>query len=74
MRKPVKWRFWVWMSWLAAFLVLEGWALIDRTPGDTLSESIWFLQTRFWPLTVGLAVLIGWLFYHFVIDKRSRGK
>ncbi len=66
-----KW-FWFWMVWIAVFIGAEGVALLDSDRGDTLSESIWFLQGQFWPLTAGLSVLIGWLFYHFVIDRRSR--
>lgn len=60
------------MAWIAAFLVLETWALIDRDRGDTLSESIWFLQRQWWPLTVILAVLFLFLIWHFVFDRRSR--
>lgn len=54
------------------FIVAEAWAIIERDPGDTLSESIWFLQQQFWPLTIGLAVLFVFLFGHFVLDRRSR--
>ena len=72
MRKPVRWRFWSWMLWLGLFLGLEAWALIDPQGGDTLSESIWFLQRQWWPLTIGLAGLLVWLIFHFIFDKRSR--
>lgn len=72
MRAPQRWRFWTWMAWLGFFVVFEVWAIFDRAPGDTLSESIWFLQRGFWPLTVGLGVLSVFLFVHFVLDKRSR--
>lgn len=74
MKRPRKGWFIFWMIWLSTFLVFEGIALLSPERGDTLSEQIWFLQRGFWPLTVGLAVLIGWLFYHFVIDKRTRNK
>lgn len=70
--KPVRWRFWVWMLWLAVFVGLEAWAIFDRQPGDTLSESIWFLQRQWWPLTFALAILIVFLFIHFIVDRRSR--
>ncbi|BCJ41656.1 hypothetical protein GCM10010168_53460 [Actinoplanes ianthinogenes] len=30
-----------WLLWLAYFLVLEGVALFNSRPGDTLSEHVW---------------------------------
>lgn len=30
-----------WCGWLGAFLFIEGWALFNRTEGDTLSEHVW---------------------------------
>lgn len=30
-----------WLVWIAAFGVVEGLALANRTPGDTLSEHVW---------------------------------
>lgn len=30
-----------WLAWMAYFLVLEGWALFNSRPGDTLSEHVW---------------------------------
>jgi hypothetical protein len=30
-----------WLLWIAAFAVIEGIALTNRTTGDTLSESVW---------------------------------
>jgi len=30
-----------WCAWLATFLVIEGKALFNKTPGDTLSEHVW---------------------------------
>lgn len=32
-----------WLVWGAAFLVIEGWALARKAPGDTLSEATWRL-------------------------------
>ncbi|MFF7252437.1 hypothetical protein [Streptomyces microflavus] len=32
---------WLWVGWLAAFLVIEGKALFNKTSGDTLSEHVW---------------------------------
>ncbi len=70
-RPKTRW-FWFWMVWLGMFIVAEGAAIVQKDRGDTLSESIWFLQQGFWPLTVGLAVLFGFLIVHFVVDRRSR--
>lgn len=30
-----------WLLWIAAFLVIEGAAILDRRRGDTLSEHVW---------------------------------
>lgn len=32
---------WLWIAWGAAFLVIEGVALVNKQPGDTLSEHVW---------------------------------
>lgn len=73
MKPKARW-FWFWMLWLSTFVVAETIAIFDRDTGDTLSESIWFLQRSWWPLTVLLIVLFGFLIWHFIWDKRSRGK
>ncbi len=72
MRRPRTGWFWFWMLWISTFVVAETIAIIDTEPGDTLSESIWFLQRSWWPLTVLLAVLFVFLIVHFIFDKRSR--
>lgn len=33
---------WFWIAWLAAFAIREGWALFNKTPGDTFSEFVWY--------------------------------
>lgn len=70
MNSPKRRWFWFWMVWLGVFVGAETYAVVDRQPGDTLSESIWFLQSHFWPLTVGLAGLFGFLIWHFILDRR----
>lgn len=60
------------MLWLGLFVGLEAWAIFDRRPGDTLSESVWFLQRSWWPLTIILAILFVFLIVHFIFDRRSR--
>ncbi len=32
---------WIWLLWIAAFLGIEGVALFNSKPGDTLSEHVW---------------------------------
>lgn len=32
---------WAWIFWLASFATIEGFALANRKPDDTLSEHIW---------------------------------
>jgi hypothetical protein len=60
------------MAWLAAFAGLEAYAIIDQDQGDTLSETIWFLQGQWAGVTYALAALLAFLIVHFLIDKRSR--
>jgi hypothetical protein len=33
---------WYWVAWALMFLGGEGYALFNRTPGDTLSENVWY--------------------------------
>ncbi len=70
--KPRKPWFWFWMVWLGMFVVAEGVAILQPLSGDTLSESVWFLQQGWPPLTFGLAGLFLFLVVHFLFDKRSR--
>lgn len=61
-----------WLAWFAAFLLIEGWALFNRTEGDTLSEHVW----SWWHVhdrrptvlvvlaRVPLALFLTWLLLH----------
>ncbi|MCX4572276.1 hypothetical protein OHB41_03565 [Streptomyces sp. NBC_01571] len=65
-----------WAVWLAAFGVIEGLALANKRPDDTLSEHVWrwFAVTRHDPQPDGwtrlrrFALLAGmsWLGVHFL--------
>lgn len=33
---------WFWIAWGVMFCAGEGWALFNRTPGDTFSETVWY--------------------------------
>ncbi len=64
---------WVWLTWLASFLVFEGVALARKERGDTLSENVWgvlFKGGRGGKVRVGpwiaMAVLLAWLVPHFL--------
>lgn len=32
---------WAWIGWAVYFLIVEGMALFNSKPGDTLSEHVW---------------------------------
>ena len=61
-----------WLIWLAAFLVLEGKAIFNRVPNDTLSAHLWRWfaikgKPRLWQAR-RLALLLGlaWLVVHLL--------
>ena len=61
-----------WLLWLAMFVVVEGFALINKDRGDTLSEHIWsWFKIRekprqwTWRRAV-LAIFLVWLLVHMV--------
>jgi hypothetical protein len=70
-----------WLAWLGAFGVIEGKALFNKTPGDTLSEHVWawfgtgagttakpsgWVRTRRFTLLAFMA----WLSVHFLTGGR----
>lgn len=63
---------WAWVFWLAMFAVIEGAAIFNKQPDDTLSEHVWkWFQIREKPRqwTVrrwALAVFLVWLLVHMV--------
>jgi hypothetical protein len=54
-----------WVLWLVWFAVLEGLALYDPDPGDTLSEHVWYCaqQPVVWWTMAGF---LCWLVIHFL--------
>lgn len=62
-----------WILWLLAFAVLEGSALCNHEPGDTLSEAVrkWLaLQSRTkWAGRIVMIFFLGWLCEHFLNPK-----
>lgn len=61
-----------WLLWLAAFLVIEGFAIFNKDRGDTLSEHVWKWfkindKPRQWTWRRGvLAIFLVWLLVHMV--------
>lgn len=62
----------LWIVWIGIFLVLEGIALFDKTPGNTLSERTWDWfsvrgRGRAWRLRrFVLLSFMAWLAVHFL--------
>jgi hypothetical protein len=72
---------WMWLAWIALFLGIEGVALFNSKPGDTLSEHVWawFGTQRTKPgeaprprtgwtqaRRAGLLMFLVWLVAHFL--------
>lgn len=62
----------LWLGWLTAFLIIEGFALANTERGDTLSETVWRWASikekgAFWRLRrLLLVTLLAWLALHFL--------
>lgn len=77
MTRPIWITIWTWWAIVLAvvlifFLVVEGWALFHKGPGDTLSETVWYLRnTRNWlywlilDVVLVTAITMAWLLFHF---------
>ena len=63
---------WLWIIWLAFFVVIEAAAIIRKDPDDTLSEHVWAWfkikdKPRAWTWRrVVLAGFLAWLLVHMV--------
>ena len=68
-----KWRT-IWLVWIGVFLVIEGIAVFNNEDDDTLSEFVWDFVTIHPIGWVGIAGLLGWLAFHFLIQKDSDDK
>ena len=70
MQKPTRPYVVAWVLWIAAFLIIETFALLNRDPGaDTLSEMVWIAVSVPVVWWVVAAFLI-WLTIHFLFDGR----
>ena len=61
-----------WLAWLAAFAAIEGPAVFNKTPGDTLSEHVWqwfAIKTKpkgYKQRRLALLLFLAWLATHFL--------
>lgn len=61
-----------WVGWIVAFLVLEGAAIFNRTPDDTLSSQVWKWAsikgkgTAYKWRRFALLTFLAWLVAHFL--------
>jgi hypothetical protein len=64
----INWEAWAWAAWLVAFGVLETIGLVKHKDAMTLT---FFIQHHFakWIL----ALLLGWLQFHFLIAPAAKG-
>jgi hypothetical protein len=62
-----------WSVWGLIGGIYETFAILDKTPGDTLSEQIWWLRDHEFHFSLFgflLAGLFAWLTYHFTFEGR----
>jgi hypothetical protein len=55
-----------WLVWLGLFVLIEGFAIARREPGDTLSEQVWAFIRGKPARWVMLAGFLLWLVWHFL--------
>ena len=53
----------LWLVWVLVGLGLEIWALADRHPGNTLSETVWEITRKYPLLPLGFGLLAGHFFW-----------
>lgn len=62
----------LWLLWLLQFLAIEGAALLNKRPNDTLSEHIWHVfsirqKSQGWRVRrFSLLAFLAWLCAHFL--------
>ncbi len=74
MKRKWSWWRWFWVAWLLMFVIEETAAIVALSQGGndtTFSEFVWdFVVTN--PMGwVAVAILLVWLFYHFLIQRDS---
>ena len=62
---------WGWAGWILYFVVLEGLAVLDDDPGETLSAHVVWVRNNIgsfaWFMIAGVLL---WLLYHFLVERR----
>ena len=59
----------LWVLWLVAFAILEGFAYVDPQEGDTLSEQVWW-TTQHPAAKFAVGGFLVWLLLHlFKLDS-----
>lgn len=62
----------LWVSWWVEFFVIEGYALSNKTPGDTLSEHLWkwfSLKDKGWHWRLrrfAAIAILAWILVHLL--------
>ena len=69
-----------WVFWIAAFIVVEGIAVFNGQPNDTLSEFVWMVIGTYvpaedrtflmWIWRAGVLALLAWLIPHLMTGWR----
>jgi len=64
---------WLWLAWGAMFVAIEGAALFNKTPGDTLSEHFrkWFHtdnKVGRWSWIVVFGIFAAWFVTHIAVQ------
>lgn len=59
---------WWWLAWFTLFVVVETAAIISGEPGRTLTAHVrWLMLEHKW-VASAVAALLGWLFFHFIVE------
>lgn len=74
----MNWFTWAWIFWAVMFVVVEGIAVFNNIPGDTLSEHVWKVigtdqenrTTTMWIWRAVLLVGLAWLIPHMMTGWR----
>lgn len=56
----------IWILLLSTIVGVEGIALFNDIPGDTLSDFVWDILSAAPWLIIPLTIFMGWLTWHFI--------
>lgn len=46
-------------------IIIELIGVYRRQKGDTISENVWWIQKKFWPIKIVISGFLIWLLVHF---------